>query len=344
MRTPKPFYRAFNDCWYVQVGKRQVRLARGKANQVEAYKRYHQVMAAEPTGRVADPLPDATVAAVCDQFLDWCQKHNAARTYQWYRDFLQDFCAHCGKTPAAELKPFHVTGWLDRHGGWKEARRGALIAVKRAFNWAADEGLLRANPVKQLRKPPAKSRGRVLSAAERQAIFDSYPAGDPFRDFLLALQETGARPGEVAAVTAADIDLKGGVWVLRSHKTARKTGKPRVVILTPAAIELCKRLIGEHPDGPVFRNSHGKPWGRNAIRCRFRRVRKKLGLGGDLVAYLYRHTFCTDALESGVGVAQVAELLGHTGTGTVMRHYQHLSERREHLRQAAVRATQVNRA
>jgi integrase len=57
------------------------------------------------------------------------------------------------------------------------------------------------------------------------------------------------------------------------------------------------------------------------------------------VSYTYRHTFVTDALENGVGVAQVAELLGHTSTDMVMSHYQHLSEKREHLRLAAIQAT-----
>ena len=45
---------------------------------------------------------------------------------------------------------------------------------------------------------------------------------------------------------------------------------------------------------------------------------------------------------NGVGVAEVAELLGHTGTDMVMRHYQHLSQRLEHLRNAAVKATRPN--
>jgi integrase len=59
-----------------------------------------------------------------------------------------------------------------------------------------------------------------------------------------------------------------------------------------------------------------------------------------VIAYTYRHSFATDALEKGVGVAQVAEFLGHTTTETVMRHYQHLSEKREHLRLAALKATE----
>src|SRR4051794_11616970 len=41
-------------------------------------------------------------------------------------------------------------------------------------------------------------RTRVLTAAEQRQIFDFYPASDPFRDFLTALAETGARPGKIA--------------------------------------------------------------------------------------------------------------------------------------------------
>ena len=58
-----------------------------------------------------------------------------------------------------------------------------------------------------------------------------------------------------------------------------------------------------------------------------------------VVSYTYRHSFVTDALENGVGVAQVAELLGHTSTDTVMHHDQHLREKRDHLKRAATQAT-----
>jgi site-specific recombinase XerD len=95
-------------------------------------------------------------------------------------------------------------------------------------------------------------------------------------------------------------------------------------------------------NAPHFCNSRGKPWTRNAIRCRFRNLRAKLPQLKGVVSYTYRHSFVTDALENGVGVAQVAELLGHTSTDMVMQHYQHLRETREHLKQVAVQATQGN--
>src|SRR5580700_7245960 len=86
---------------------------------------------------------------------------------------------------------------------------------------------------------------------------------------------TGCRPGEVAKVTAADCDLAAGIWVLAKHKTAKKTGTPRVIYLPPEAVELTRELVAKHPEGPLFLNSRGQPWTRNAIRIRFRNLRQK---------------------------------------------------------------------
>src|SRR5262249_16544039 len=158
---------------------------------------------------------------------------HAPRTYDWYRDFLGDFCRFAGKLKLTELQPSHVQQWLDRHPDWKGCRRRAVIAVKQAFNYALAEGKIDANPLRCVKKPPARARERFVPRAERRRIYENYKDGDPFRDFLFALAETGARPGEVVAVTSAHVDLRSGVWQFDEHKTAGKTGERRVVILTP---------------------------------------------------------------------------------------------------------------
>jgi integrase len=56
------------------------------------------------------------------------------------------------------------------------------------------------------------------------------------------------------------------------------------------------------------------------------------------VAYLYRHAVATDLLESGTGIAQAAEILGHKGTDMILRHYQKLKQRRDHLREQVMKA------
>ena len=210
--------------------------------------------------------------------------------------------------------------------------------MKRTLNWAVDEGYLHANPLKKAPKPPTRRRDKVLSDAERAAIAAA-PRDEAFRLFLLALENTGCRPGEVASVTAAHVSLDAGTWTFRRHKTAKKTNRPRVVYLTPLLIELCRQLIGKYPTGPLFRNSRGRPWNRNSIRCRFRRLRKKLCLGQGVVAYAYRHTYTTKGLEQGVPIATMAELLGHASAQMVSDHYGHLDQKAAHLREAARRVT-----
>ena len=50
--------------------------------------------------------------------------------------------------------------------------------------------------------------------------------------------------------------------------------------------------------------------------------------------YGYRHSFATDALANGVPDAHVAELLGHSGTAMLHKHYAHLGAKARVLREA----------
>jgi integrase len=103
--------------------------------------------------------------------------------------------------------------------------------------------------------------------------------------------------------------------------------------------ELTNKLAMQHSSGPIFRNTRGRPLTTNAIRCRFRFLREKHPNLAGVVAYSYRHSFATEALVKGVGIAQVAELLGHTSTDMVSRHYGHLADNVIHMRAAALKAT-----
>ena len=70
-----------------------------------------------------------------------------------------------------------------------------------------------------------------------------------------------------------------------------------------------------------------------AIGCRLRRLCIKAKVK-HCIAYGYRHSFATDALAKGVPDAQVAALLGHSGTAMLHRHYAHLGARAKALREA----------
>ncbi|MBA4067166.1 MAG: site-specific integrase [Isosphaera sp.] len=349
MRQPKPWFRASKNAWYVQYRGKKVPLGahpegapppkKTKAGwnaPPQVRDAFYKLMASDPAN-----LPKAgevLACQVCDLFLSHSERHNERATYAWYRHFLQSFCSLYGRLPARELKPIHVTRWLDSTA-WKGGRRNAVTAVKRAFNWADQQGVLSPNPLRTVQKPPPTRRTRVVSPAERAEVLAAVKDRN-FREYLTALYLTGCRPSEVARVTAGEVNLDLGVWVLEAHKTAKRTGKPRVVYLSPEMVELSRRLAAERPEGPLFPSRKlGRPFSKNAIRIRFRRLRERLPHLKGVVAYAYRHAFASDALANGVGIAQVAELLGHTDTRMVSRHYAHLDQKAAHMREAARKAT-----
>lgn len=334
MRDPKPWYRKSTDAWFAQVDRRQIRLADGRGNRNEAKRKLAEILAgAQPVK--TDAL---TAAQVCDRFLVFSRAEHKPDTYKWYLSYLQMFCDRHGDKPTTTLIPHHITEWIAEHPKWKGAKRHARGVVKRAFSWAVREGLVSQNPFADVVVGKAERRTRVLNMEERAEILGAIRE-QRFRDFVLAMQETGCRPSEVARVTAGDVDLTVGVWVLKQHKTAKKTGRDRVIYLTPTMLDLSRRLIDQYPTGVLFRGRLGQPLTKQAIRLRFQNLRRKLPHLKHFSAYTYRHSFCTEALMNGVGIAHVAELMGHTSTEMVSRVYSKLSQQVAHMREAAAKAT-----
>src|SRR6516162_5347517 len=187
MRPHHPWYRAATNSWYVEIGGQQQLLGKHPSHLPPPRKRkrgdpppmpppeieqaYHRLLAADPAS--LPKASDLKVCQVCDLFLDFSQKHHTEDTYRGYKDFLQDFCELYGTLLAKDLKPLHVTRWLDAHPGWNGSRRNAVVAVKRAFNWADAEGLLQPNPIKAVKKPPQRHRDRILTPAEREEILST---------------------------------------------------------------------------------------------------------------------------------------------------------------------------
>lgn len=201
--------------------------------------------------------------------------------------------------------------------------------MKRAFDWGAQQGYIEFSPIRHVKKPSGQRRETTLTEDQRLLILNA-ATDDAFRDYLQLVQETGARPQEVRLVELRHVDWTNGLWVFppSEHKTGQKTGKPRIIFLTPTAFEVTRRLMLRSPTGPLCRNAQGQPWTRNAIGLRFRRLRTALKgkLPADLCAYHFRHSFATDTLERGVDPITVAELMGHRDATMVSRVYQHLGK------------------
>ncbi len=340
----KVWYRLGNKSWYATFTEggqqRQMRLLTGPKDR--AHKQLaKQKLLAELKSRPAKPKlgPEwLTVRGVIKGFLRHSRKNHEPATALWYRNLLRGFARLFGRLPVSQLARKHVLRWIRKSKYNPTSANRAIGALKRAFNWAVEEEHIRENPIAHVRKPKSLTRDRILTVPERELILSSI-RGPAFRDFVAGMTLTGCRPGEVARVRKEDVNLDVGVWVLQKHKTRKQTGKPRVIYLCPAAIELTKKRLALCPDGSqLFLNSRRKPWTGNAVRIRFRNLRTKFPQLKGIIAYTYRSNFATDALEAGVPDTAVASLLGHTTPATLHKFYNRLSQKVDYLREAAGKA------
>src|SRR5947209_1572490 len=76
---------------------------------------------------------------------------------------------------------------------------------------------------------------------------------------------------------ARHVDLQTARVVFPANE-AKGEQFPRVIYLTEAAVGIVRRLMLKCPDGPLFRNSEGKPWTTYAVNCAFVRLQIRLGL------------------------------------------------------------------
>ena len=325
----RPWFWKKRNGWYVSRGRSQVRIGDTEAEAAVAWAEMLAVAAAD--------TPNATVAAVAELYLEHASTALAATTYTGYAYYLASFANAHGAELVRSLKPYHVTRWLAANKSWgSPSHRHAISVVKRCFNWAVQEGLIDRNPLAGVKRPAARRREIVVEDSQHEALLAATDGS--FGDFLRGMLWTGLRPGLLAAVRVEDISADGDSWVLGKHKTRRWTGRPLVVYLGRQAKKLTKRLRQKRTTGPLFRNSLGGAWKPNAVQCRMKRLRKKLKLPKGIVCYSYRHRYVTSALENGVAIATVAQLIGHTSTRMIDEHYGHLEQRHEHLKEAAKRA------
>ncbi len=271
-RISKPWYRQDRQAWFVTIRGERHNLG---SEDKEAYRRFHELMAKRPDERSRVQPSSLSLATLFDKFLDWSQKNQALRTYEWYRAHIQSFVDHLGQAdrmPTCALKPYHVQEWLDGHPSWGQTfRHGAIAALQRPFNWAIELGYLENSPIRRFKKPPSKRREQAVTPEQWQQIRSHYHEDDPFRNFLEFCWETGCRPHEARIMEPKHVHLDR-LCVLFPPDEAKGKKRWRIIRLTATAADILKKHLSGRIEGKVFLNADGKPWTAYAINCRFGRL------------------------------------------------------------------------
>lgn len=350
-----PWYRSSKATWYANVNGKNVSLkVRGEGNALAAKKAWHWLMAnclgegepqplaiASAQSKPQQSLqPDAlakitTVGTIIRRYLSEAESRVKTSTVKVIRGRLNPMLEHFDSVDASAFDDDSVRQWLRaRKHLSQSSRHGIIGSIRACWAWALRRGLVQANPMIYLERPACLSRGAkaIISPEAHARLVQS--ASPAFRPFLILLHETGARPCELAMLTANEVDFANGVGILQQHKTDA-SGKPRIIMLTELAVSILRNELAKrepNAQGPILRNAKGTAWRRESIAVAMRNAATKAKV--KATAYGYRHTFATDALAQGVPEAFVAALLGHSGTTMLHKHYSHLGSNASALRAA----------
>jgi integrase len=268
VRSPKPWYRKSRKCWFVMLDGKQHNLG---PDRKAAFDQFYRLMLSSQETKAA---PE-TFASLADRFLDWVQRKRSPDTYEWYRYRLERFVRKFPDLQAEALRPHQVEAWVDDYDFSVTSRRNYLRAIKRCMSWALKQGLVHTNPIASLEVPAGESREIAFSAEDFEKLVLNI-RNPGLTDLVITTWETGCRPQESLRVEARHVDLTHRRWIIpkRESKTKRLT---RVVYLNDKALEITARLTKLYPEGPIFRNTNGKPWTTEAVNCAFQCIRHRMG-------------------------------------------------------------------
>jgi integrase len=238
-----------------------------------------------------------------------------------------------------------------------------LTALRAVFAYAIANAYTERNPAAAVRS--VKLRSGTVAAGETSAKGDSVTPDDVpsaeavakliehataglYQTFFIAAARTGARSGELLALTWADVDLEKRTLVIRRSLSWARTRAERKTITggrffapkthdSGRTIEIDKELAsalqkwkaqcpGRSALGLVFPAPTGEPLHRRTLH--------KQGLLPALTAaelshftiHSLRHFHASALLQAGIPIAEVSARLGHANPAITMRVYAHYLE------------------
>lgn len=240
-----------------------------------------------------------------------------------WRDSLVDAPARI-RTPKGEPQRYMKPDTSPKRTRQRRSSTNRLFTVLKAgLNYAYHKGRV-ANAdawtrVKYFKNVDAP-RVRFLTDDESRRLVNSAPPD--LRSIITAALMTGARYGEIGALTAADFDPDTGTIYIAPGKT----GKDRHVVLADEGISFFTRVTAGIPGGEwIFRRHTGNPWRPHYQTALMRDACNQANISPPIGFHILRHTYASRMVMRGAPMAVVAEQLGNS-MRICEKHYAHLAK------------------
>lgn len=283
------------------------------------------------------------------KWLEVYKRHNLKeKTYGIYRDVLYN---HLYPTFAEKMMSAITTEDIlvfvsmkkkegnMKGGGLANNTVNLIITVlKSIFSDACDMEIINRNPMRMVKKLKKDEKKVVSFSLKDQMKIEQYCLEKNNSQTLgiIICFYTGLRIGELLALTWDDIDLKSGLlfvdktvskvkvmdeWKVITTAPKTETSK-RVIPLSHKVILLLKKMYKKRIGKYLITTRDGGQVSTRAYQCFFFRLQRRLCLE-PLNFHAIRHTFATRAIESGMDVKALSEILGHSDAAITLNRYVH---------------------
>lgn len=275
---------------------------------------------------------------------DYIRPSVKLRTYERYKLIVEQHIKEkIGEMELDDLSPLilqkFITGLLldgnRRTGKGLSANTvNAVISVIQSSLKTAHVFELRKEYVAgKLKRPKLKEKPvECFTRAEQKQIerFVLNGSKDKLYGILLCLY-SGLRIGELIALQWSDIDFSKGILTVSK---SCYDGKDGLIIDEPKTASSCRTIplpkqlfpilrgIRKKSDSLFVVSNHGKPVSVRSYQRSFELILKKLKIAHRGFHSL-RHTFATRALECGMDVKTLSEILGHKNPTVTLNRYAH---------------------
>lgn len=250
------------------------------------------------------------------EYLEFSRVNKRPKTHRLDQMATQNFLRLFGDLRLGEITSVHLekykTARLNEVSLSTVNRE--LATLKHMFGLAVKWGYLLADPAKEIKKvkePPG--RVRYLANDEIKALLQECKQ-DYLDAIVLIAINTGMRKGEILGLLWSDMDLENRIIHITESKNHQRRDIPINDLLLDA-LKNYKMKNGKTLNGRIF------PY--QDIKRAFQGACARAGIK-DFRFHDLRHTFASYLVMSGVDLATVKELLGHSSIEMTLR-YAHLS-------------------
>ena len=215
-----------------------------------------------------------------------------------------------------------IRGYLTEYQEKKKTSKVTIDNIRRIlssfFAWLEDEDYILKSPVRRIHK--VKTGTNIKETYSDEALELMRDNCTELRDLAIIdiLASTGMRVGEMVLLNRSDIDFNERECIVFG-----KGSKERVVYFDARTkIHLKNYLESRVDDNPALFVSLKVPYERlkiGGVEVRLREFGEKLGLQ-KVHPHKFRRTLATMAIDKGMPIEQLQQLLGHSKIDTTLQY------------------------